>query len=180
MLDDVLGAIGSAHTGPKYVVTPDDAVDAVALRHDAEVIQDAGHGTNQAIVTALADSRVAAAPAVLVIQGDLPQLNAMHVARCLDPLTAAEPVCVLVAADDGGTSILGLAPPTAMPTAFGPDSGDRHRENARLGALVLEELPISALSADVDTVNDLERVRAHVGPATAAALSAISVAANRN
>jgi len=175
MLDDVLAAVGAAHDGPRFVVTPDPEVDPLVLAHGAAVIRDGGGGTNAAIEAALADGRVAAAEAVLVVQGDLPHLAAGHVRDCLDELASSPRLGLLVASDDGGTLALGIRPPNAMLTAFGAQSGQRHREAAATAGLELRELQISQLAADVDTVEDLEQVRAAVGPATAAVLEALTV-----
>lgn len=173
MLDDVLAAIAAAHEGPRYVVTPDEDVQPVATARGAQLIEDAGEGTNAAIVAALNDERVGGAAAVLVVQGDLPHLRAEDVQRCLDALAEAKTTALLVPNDDGGTSVLGLRPPLAMATAFGARSGDRHREAAIAAGVRLHELAIDSLAADVDTVEDLERVRSQVGPATAAVLESV-------
>lgn len=178
MLEDVLNAIAEAHDGPRYVVTPDSEVEPVALRLGAETIADAGNGTNAAIETALADARVAAAAAVLVVQGDLPQLRPDDIRRCLDALAEAETVAVLVPNDDGGTSALGLRPPSVMPTAFGSASGAGHRSAALASGTRLHELAIESLASDVDTADDLERVRANVGPATATVLESLATLAD--
>lgn len=178
MLEDVLSAVGEAHHGPRYVVTPDADVEPFALARGAELIRDAGAGTNAAIVAALADERVAAADAVLVVQGDLPQLEAADVRRCLDALDGQARQALLVPNDDGGTSVLGLRPPEVMRTAFGPQSGARHRAEAEAAGVELHELAIAALAADVDTMTDLERVRASVGPATAAVLETVDALAD--
>lgn len=175
MLQDVFASISQVHRGPTFVVTPDPEVDPVAHALGAVTLRDAGEGTNAAIETAIADPRVTAADAVLVIQGDLPQLSGSDVERCLVALEAHERGALLVPAADGGTLVLGIRPPMAMDTAFGPDSGDRHRVSAAMSGVPLEELEIAGLVDDVDTIADLERVRARVGPATAAVLKAISV-----
>jgi len=177
MLQDVLAAILEAHSGPTFVVTPDAEVGPVARALGAQVLRDAGEGTNAAIETAIANARIAAAPAVLVIQGDLPQLTPADVRRCLDALASVERGAVLVPGDDGGTSVLGIRPPFGMPSAFGPQSAQRHREAALEARIPLQELEIAALAADVDTVADLDRVRSAVGPATAALLARITVGA---
>jgi 2-phospho-L-lactate guanylyltransferase len=173
MLDDVLAAVGAAHAGPSYVVTPDEGVEPVATARGALLIEDAGEGTNAAIVAALADHRVANAGAVLVVQGDLPHLRPADIQRCLEALAVDAPTALLVPNDDGGTSVLGLRPPLAMATAFGPESGDRHRAGAIEAGIRLHEVGIDSLAADVDTVADLERVRSQVGPATAAVLETV-------
>ena len=175
MLQDVLSAINEAHSGPLFVVTPDPEVDPVAGTYGALILRDAGEGTNAAIETAIVDDRVASAKAVLVVQGDLPQIGAEDLRQCLDALGASEPMALLVPGDDGGTSILGIRPPTAMVTAFGSQSGQRHRDAATTAGIDLHELPIAALAADVDTVDDLDRVRSSVGPATARLLEELPV-----
>ena len=94
MLQDVLSAINEAHSGPLFVVTPDPEVDPVAGTYGALILRDAGEGTNAAIETAIVDDRVASAKAVLVVQGDLPQIGAEDLRQCLDALGASEPMGV--------------------------------------------------------------------------------------
>ena len=176
MLDDVLRAIRGAHASDLLVVTPDQELRALVAPHNATVVLDEGHGTNAAIVTALASATVQAADAVLILQGDLPQLSSDHVEQlrdALDRLTA--PGALLVPNDDGGTSALGLRPPGAMPTAFGPDSGTRHRRSAADNGIALDELPLIALASDVDTIEDLRQVGHVAGPATTALLEQLGV-----
>jgi 2-phospho-L-lactate guanylyltransferase len=178
MLDDVLRAVRSAHDGALIVVTPDDGVRPLAISHDAELLPDEGLGTNAAIITALGSTTVETADAVLILQGDLPQLRTEHVSTIRQALAELRsPGALLVPNDDGGTSALGLRPPSAMPTAFGRNSGSAHRRSAEIADVPLQELPISALSSDVDTIEDLQRVAQITGPATAALLERLRVAA---
>ena len=170
MLEDVLLAITQHEHGMIFVVTPDPAVDLVAISHGAHIIRDRGLGTNAAILEAFADERIANAMAVLIIQGDLPQITSEHILMCLDELSEGERTVLLVAGDDGGTSVLGIKPPTALEIAFGSESGRRHREHALQAGITIRELSIAALASDVDTVHDLESVRATVGPTTASIL----------
>ena len=178
MLDDVLRAVRVSHDGLVVVVTPDAEVDPLATTHGAAVVRDEGRGTNAAIVQALADRRVRASDAALVLQGDLPQLTGAQVAQLLSQLDrATPPMALLVPGDDGGTSALGLRPVDALRTAFGPQSGAAHHQAADAAGIRLDELWIDELAADVDTTDDLERVRALVGPSTAAVLERIAVGA---
>lgn len=177
MLDDVLRAIRGAHDGALVVVTPDEDVRPLATSHNAQLLADDGLGTNAAIITALASTTVGTSDAVLILQGDLPQLLAEHVSAMQQALTELNsPGVLLVPNDDGGTSALGLRPSSAMPTAFGPESGAAHRRSAELTDVPLQELPIAALSSDVDTIEDLKLVAQSVGPATAALLQRLGVA----
>ena len=177
MLDDVLRAVRGAHDGALVVVTPDEDVRPLATSHNAELMADEGLGTNAAIITALGSTTVEASDAVLILQGDLPQLRTEHVRTMQQALAElSNPGALLVPNDDGGTSALGLRPSSAMPTAFGPDSGAAHRRSAELTSVPLQELPIAALSTDVDTIEDLTRVAQSAGPATAALLERLGVA----
>ncbi len=178
MLDDVLRAVRGAHDGALIVVTPDEDVRPLATSHDAELLPDEGLGTNAAIITAIGSTTVETADAVLILQGDLPQLRTEHVSAMQQALALLEsPGALLVPNDDGGTSALGLRPPSAMPTAFGPESGAAHRRSAEAADVPLRELPIAALSSDVDTIEDLKRVAQIAGPATTALLERLGVAA---
>ena len=176
MLDDVLRAIRGAHHGAVVVVTPDEALRPLAASYDAELLPDEGLGTNAAIITALSSATVKAADAVLILQGDLPQLRAEHVSAMQQALAELDgPSALLIPNDDGGTSALGLRPPSAMPTAFGPESGARHRRSATASDVTWRELPFADLANDVDTIEDLERVGRIAGPATTALLERIGV-----
>lgn len=178
MLDDVLRAIRQSHSGDLFIVTPDQELAPLVAPHGAVTVQDNGEGTNAAIVTALAEPAVAAADAALILQGDLPQLRATHVDEMRTALGAlSTPAALLVPNDDGGTSALGLRPPSAMPTAFGSDSGSRHRQSAADTGIPLEQLPIADLASDVDTIEDLKRVGQFAGPATTALLKQLGVVA---
>jgi 2-phospho-L-lactate/phosphoenolpyruvate guanylyltransferase len=178
MLDDVLRAVRGVHHGALIVVTPDEDVRPLAASHDAELLPDEGLGTNAAIITAISSTTVETADGVLILQGDLPQLRIEHVSAMQQALAESKsPGALLVPNDDGGTSALGLRPPSAMPTAFGPDSGAAHRRSAEVTDVPLRELPIAALSSDVDTIEDLKLVAQIAGPATTALLERLGVEA---
>lgn len=178
MLDDVLRAVRGAHDGALVLVTPDEELGPLIAPYNTTFLRDEGHGTNSAIITALGSTTVGASDAALILQGDLPQLRTEHVSTMQRALAELKnPGALLVPNDDGGTSALGLRPPNAMPTAFGPDSGAAHRRSAEVTDVPLQELPIAALSSDVDTIEDLKRVAQIAGPATTALLERLGVAA---
>jgi 2-phospho-L-lactate guanylyltransferase (CobY/MobA/RfbA family) len=81
----------------------------------------------------------------------------------LEQLTAAAPA--LVAAHDGTTNALSLRDARDFEPLYGAGSAERFEQ--RLGA---QRLDLPGLRDDVDTWDDLERVRARVGPHTRAAL----------
>ena len=169
MLDDVLAAVRAAHDGPLLLVSTDPTYDGAAATHHARRVPDGAPGYNGAVGAALQLDEVLVAGAALVLPADLPQLRPDAV-RTLACALQEAPV-VLAASADGGTSALGLRPPDAMPSAFGPDSAAAHRRLAREAGLVLAEPPLLAIAIDVDTPDDLRTVAACAGPVTAAVLA---------
>ena len=81
----------------------------------------------------------------------------------LEQLTAAAPA--IVAADDGTTNALALRDARDFEPLYGAGSASRFEE--RLGA---RRLDLPGLRDDVDTWDDLERVRDRVGANTRAYL----------
>ncbi|MPZ99345.1 MAG: 2-phospho-L-lactate guanylyltransferase [Dehalococcoidia bacterium] len=172
MLADVLAAVRAAHEGLLLVVSPDNGHEAAARAQGAALLLDDGSGYNQAALFALQSEVLRDIDAALILPADLPQLRPEHVRVLLDALGGLEaPGVLLVPSDDGGTAALGLRPPEAMAPVFGVDSARRHRARAHALGLALVEPPLSDLSVDVDTLEDLLEVRQDVGPATARALA---------
>ena len=154
MLADVLAACEAV--GATYLVTS-----AQRVRTSATVVPDAGRGQGAAVVAGLdaaARTGAAAAP-FLVVNADLPCVTAR------DLLTLAGSIpdggLALVEAADGTTNALGLSSPERFEPVYGPGSA------ARFAALAPSRvLEVPNLVDDVDTVDDLGRLRGRVGPNT--------------
>jgi 2-phospho-L-lactate guanylyltransferase (CobY/MobA/RfbA family) len=110
-------------------------------------------GQGAALAAALADLN----GPVTIVNSDLPCATTVELAE----LTAAAPA--LVAADDGTTNALALRDARDFEPLYGAGSAARFEE--RLGAKVLD---LPGLRDDVDTWDDLERVRMRVGKHTRA------------
>jgi len=178
MLDDVLSAIRAAHAGPLIVVSADEGYDGVATGRGAEILRDAGAGYNEAVILALhALAARRSAAAALVLPGDVPQLKAADVGTLI--ATLAQPGAVLVRSADGGTTALGLHPVDAFRPAFGPESGQRHREAAHAAGVRLTELRLNSLRLDVDTLEDLADIRDDAGSATRAVIADLMLPASQ-
>ena len=128
--------------------------DVQAAVGDAIVVQTPG-GQGPAVAAALADVE----GPVTIVNSDLPCATAAELAE----LTAAAPA--LVAADDGTTNALALQDARDFEPLYG--SGSAARFESRLGA---RRLDLAGLRDDVDTWDDLERVRPRVGEHTRAYL----------
>jgi 2-phospho-L-lactate guanylyltransferase (CobY/MobA/RfbA family) len=119
------------------------------------VVVDAPGGQGSAVAQALSGVR----GPVTIVNSDLPCVTREDVAT----LTAAAPA--LVAAADGTTNALALLDAADFEPLYGPGSAERFER--MLGA---RRLDLPGLRDDVDTLEDLERVRARVGEHTRAYL----------
>lgn len=128
--------------------------DVQAAAADALVVDRPG-GQGEALAAALAGVK----GPVTIVNSDLPCVTAAE----LRQLSAAAPA--LVAADDGTTNALALRDARDFEPLYGAGSAARFEE--RLGA---KRLDLPGLRDDVDTWDDLERVRDRVGKHTRAYL----------
>ena len=119
------------------------------------LVVDAPGGQGRALAVALDRLR----GPVTIVNSDLPCVTAAE----LDELSAAAPA--LVAAADGTTNALALRDAADFEPLYGPGSAVRFEQ--RLGA---RRLDLPGLRDDVDTLDDLERVRGRVGRHTRAYL----------
>jgi 2-phospho-L-lactate guanylyltransferase (CobY/MobA/RfbA family) len=128
--------------------------DVQAAAGKAVVVDDPG-GQGTAVAAALE----ALSGPVTIVNSDVPCVTAAE----LEELSAAAPA--IVAARDGTTNALALRDARDFEPLYGEGSAERFQE--RLGARRLE---LPGLRDDVDTWDDLERVRTRVGANTRAYL----------
>ncbi|HZO98504.1 MAG TPA: NTP transferase domain-containing protein [Gaiellaceae bacterium] len=164
MLADVVAACRTV--GPVYVVTR-----AKGLAVAATLVADPGGGQGAAVRAGL-DAAVAAGepPPFLVVNADLPCVTP----RDLLALAGAVPEggLALAAADDGTTNALALSAAELFEPLYGPGSARRFEALApsrSLGAPNLVD--------DVDTLEDLERLRGRAGASTRRALERLRAGA---
>src|SRR5260221_7684107 len=118
------------------VVSPDPEVLRAATAEGAEAVQQSGVGLNGALRDGRAWAAGRGATAILVLPADLPLVSADEVEAVLRQSSAgAQPGQALVAVTPDrhgeGTNVLLVAPPSAIPFAFGPDSRRSHEAAAR-------------------------------------------------
>jgi 2-phospho-L-lactate/phosphoenolpyruvate guanylyltransferase len=170
MLGDVLSACRVV--APTTVVSDDPSVRELAAELDVAFLTDSGVGQGAAVAAALEHGEHRR---VAIVNADLPCI-VPHEIRVL--LGAVPPGgLALIEAVDGTTNALALDDPSLFAPLYGPGSADRFRAHAReLGADAVTVV-IPNLATDVDTLDDLRRVRFTAGPRTQAATARLGLAA---
>jgi 2-phospho-L-lactate guanylyltransferase len=163
MLADVLDA--ATAVGPVLVVAPAPPAVPPGVSH----VADPRRGQGAAVRTALDEAAAAGLPApFLVVNADLPCVDT----RDLLALAGAVPNhgLALAAAADGTTNALALAEELLFEPLYGPGSADRF---AALGPSLRLDAP--NLIDDVDTLDDLVRLRERLGAHTRRVLAALDL-----
>lgn len=137
--------------GEVAVATPEPSL---AEELGAAWIPDAG-ALNPTLAAAVAWAGRCGAAALLIVPADLPHLRSEDVRVLVDSRPARDGI-VLAPTHDGGTGALLLAPPGAIPPAFGSASADRHLALARARGLAVRTVDRPAFRYDLDTVEDLQ------------------------
>jgi len=164
MLGDVLEACVAV--GETRVVTPDADGADLAAEAGARSVRDPGLGQGAAVLAALAG--VEPGP-ILIVNADLPCVVANDL-RAL--LAAARPDGIALAeASDGTTNALSLPDAAAFAPLYGAGSASRFTEHAATLDLAVMSVSIPNLVDDVDTLDDLRRLRDRSGPRTRACIA---------
>jgi 2-phospho-L-lactate guanylyltransferase len=152
----IAAAVAAERIDEVLVITPDDAVRALATELGARPILQRDSGLNHGIVAARGEALAAHADAVLILPIDLPDVTA----AAIDAVAATiddprRPLVAIVRDRHGrGTNALLLAPPDAIDVCFGGDSALAHTAAARAVGANLVELG-GPLVLDLDTADDL-------------------------
>ena len=159
MAKDVLEAVLSAESAKSpLIVSADNTILQLAEAAGCQILQDDdANGYNEAAALGVAQAEKDGAEGILILPADLPLITAADVKLLLRSISAP---CVVIAPDqdEEGSNALAIAPPTAMKTAFGTGSFQRHCEDAARLGLSLEVVNSPGLALDIDTPDDLERL----------------------
>jgi len=169
MLADVLAA--TTAVGLTVVVTNDLEGRRLAKEAGALLVDDPGGGQSPAVAAALGLLEI---DAVLIVNADVPCVLPYD----LHALLGATPLggIAVVASVDGRTNALSLPIPNLFEPLYGPRSADRFQRAARELGLEAVAVAIPNLADDVDTREDLDRVRLRAGPQTQSALQELRIA----
>ena len=126
---------------------------SLAAEAGATALVESG-GLNEALTSASQELAERGATRVVVLAADLPFADPASIAT----VAQADAEIVIVPSRDGGTNALAL-PPGAIDFRFGSESARRHKEAAHAAGLRSQRLELPALAFDIDTPDDLRRLR---------------------
>jgi 2-phospho-L-lactate guanylyltransferase len=118
-------------------------------------------GLNASLAHAASWATGVDARSMLVVPCDLPLLEPSDIRVLLDS-SRTEPGLAIAPTQDGGTGALLLSPPQVLPPLFGLDSFRRHEYEAQSRNIPVYPVFRRGFSHEVDTVEDLEYLDAHV------------------
>ena len=144
------------------VVTGSEEATAIAQEMGVGVISEGHETTLTGAVSEAADWAAAQGYASLcIVPADLAAPDPRDVERLITT-GLRDKRALICPSTDLGTNALFVAPPTAMPFAYGPRSATRHLENAERAGLNPALLPLESLRFDIDTSACLERAMREV------------------
>ena len=136
-------------------VTRDDELLSIAEEAGAQPMPEPG-GLNEALDSAAVTlAHRSDVERLLVLAADLPLARAADIAAVVE----ASVDVAIVPSNDGGTNVMALTP-AAFAFRYGPNSARLHVEAAREAGLSVEQLDLPNLALDIDTPDDLARLRA--------------------
>lgn len=160
---DMLGRVNGL--GGILVVTGDAQIARYARRYGAVTLPDpAQAGINQAVRKGLDWLDTRGADGAVIVPGDIPFASPEEIEGVLTAMQHS-PAVLVPAVRDGGTNLLGMTPPLAMPVSYGENSFAQHLQAAREYGLEADVLWLDGAARDLDTSADLNF---DTGAATAA------------
>jgi 2-phospho-L-lactate guanylyltransferase len=152
----IAAAVAAGRVDEVLVITPDDAVRALAVELGARPIRQRDSGLNHGLVAARAEAVAAGATAVLILPIDLPDVTPDAIDAVAAQLRERDRPLVAIVPDrhGRGTNALLIAPPEAIDVCFGGDSAIAHETAARAAGARLVILG-GPLALDLDTPDDL-------------------------
>ena len=157
MLEDLVETLGRVEeVSTVAVVTPDEAVASAAESFGARALLRADPGLNPSLDVAASILAAEGTRELLVMLGDVAGALPKDVSALFAALRdQGGRGVVLAPARDGGTSALLRSPHDAIPSSFGPESAEAHRELAAHAGVPFRELDLASLAVDLDCREDL-------------------------
>ncbi len=141
------------------VISPSRALAEIVEPSGARLVVQRGMGLNEGLEQARFDALVDDIGTLIILHGDLPNLQASDVEVLAGALPDADSPAVAIAPDRAGTGTNGLAlrPPGVIRFRFGVGSFAAHLEEVRLAGVPLVAVNRAGIAFDLDTPEDLTR-----------------------
>jgi 2-phospho-L-lactate/phosphoenolpyruvate guanylyltransferase len=159
MMGRVVRAIAEAGVEDVCVVSPDRIVLEEAKRRGATPLVQETRGLNPALEEGRRRALGIGASTLLVLPADLPLLDAGDVRAVLQEKSQGPSAVISPDGMRSGTNALLIQPPEVLPFAFGADSFEAHLGAARRRGLDVKICERPHLAFDLDTAEDLARLR---------------------
>jgi 2-phospho-L-lactate guanylyltransferase len=158
MLEDVLTTVkATRRIHQTVVVSRDPAVLRIAGTFGVAYLEERKTGLNEAVSEAIGWSVERGATSVLVLPADIPLVTPTDLNRTLS-LGKKASIVISSSRSGKGTNALLLTPPNATPTFYGPNSFQRHVQEALKRKISFRRLRSPRTALDVDTVEDLKEL----------------------
>jgi len=155
MLEDVLRTVKSTRRiHQTVVVSRDPAVLRIAKTFGVAYLKERQTGLNKAVSEAIGWCVERGATSVIVLPADIPLVTPTELNRMLS-LGEKASMVISSSRNGKGTNALLLTPPDASPTFYGPNSFQRHIQEALKRKISLLRLMSPRIALDIDTVEDL-------------------------
>ncbi len=159
LLEDVLRTLHQAGTYSKVIViSPDENVGEEAQTHRSSFVKQNTLGLNAAVEQATRIALKERAWSITSVLADIPLAEPEDFVE-LSALGGDEPKVVIVPSLNGGTNVMTIAPPNAIDPAYGRWSYARHLRLAQKKQLKTYSMSNPRISFDVDTIQDLAKLR---------------------
>jgi len=141
------------------VISPSRALREIVEPSGSRLVVQRGMGLNEGLDQARFDAVVDDVGTLVVLHGDLPNLQAADIETLLAALPADGAPGVAIAPDRAGTGTNGLVlrPPGVIKFRFGPGSFAKHLEEVERAGVPLVAVNRAGLAFDLDTPQDLAR-----------------------
>jgi 2-phospho-L-lactate guanylyltransferase len=146
-------------TDDVVVISPSRALREIVEPSGARLAVQRGMGLNEGLEQARFDALADAVETMVILHGDLPNLQATDVETLIGSLGSDGAPGVAIAPDRAGTGTNGLVlrPPGVIGFRFGPGSFARHVAEVERAGVPLVAVNTTGLAFDLDTPEDLAR-----------------------
>ena len=141
------------------VISPSRSLAEIVEPSGARLAVQRGLGLNEGLEQARFQALMDGVETLIILHGDLPNLQPEDIITLLDALPGADDAAVTIAPDRAGTGTNGLVlrPPGVIPFRFGVGSFAAHVEEVAKAGVPLVAVNRAGLAFDLDTPEDLVR-----------------------